>query len=380
MKLFFSFFKKESPCLYGISMQSLCIDIHDRGDLMRGVLILEDNTVFKGEFFGSPGTSAGEVVFTTGMVGYQEVLTDPSFQGQIITMTFPLIGNYGINDQDAESETPKVSGLIMREGCSLQQHWRASQTLGQYLEAHNIVALQGVDTRALTRHLRSHGTMAGMICSKPEGFTLNPPSVKPVAQVATTKPYRIPGRGQRVVVLDLGVKRGILRYLSSLDCDIIITPYWDVPQNILKYRPDGVLLSNGPGDPKEVPEAVHTASHLLGVVAMMGICLGHQILALACGGDTYKMKFGHRGQNHPVKNLLTGGITITSQNHGYAVSDESLTGLPLEVTHRNQNDGTIEGIRHKRLPVFSVQYHPEGSPGPEDSVSLFHEFIDLMQP
>lgn len=356
---------------------------------MKGILILEDGRCFEGEGFGAEAEMIGEVVFNTGMTGYQEVLTDPSYCGQIVTMTYPMIGNYGINPDDSESQIPRVRGFVVREACPSPSHWRANQTIDRYLQENGIPGLSGIDTRSLTRHLRSHGTLRGVVASGVKKIdpdyianlvelskTVDNSAV--VAQVTAAKPYRIFGGGPRVVVIDFGLKQNILRSLSALDCDLVVVPAFTPVSEILELNPDGIMLTNGPGDPKDVKAAIETVKALIGKRPIFGICLGHQILSLAMGADTYKLKYGHRGANHPVKDLLTNRVYITSQNHGYAVSEESIQNLPLEVTHKNLNDGTVEGISHKHLPVFSVQYHPEAAPGPQDSRYLFDRFMDLL--
>ncbi len=356
---------------------------------MKGILVLEDGRYFEGEGFGARVEMAGEVVFNTGMTGYQEVLTDPSYCGQIVTMTYPLIGNYGVNPDDSESLIPRVRGFVVREACQAPSHWRATQTIDEYLQDNGIPGLTGIDTRSLTRHLRSHGTLRGVIASglgkiEPEyiarlvEMSKTVDNTTAVAQVTTAKPYRIFGNGPRVAVIDFGLKQNILRSLSTFDCDLVVVPASTPVSDVLELNPDGIMLTNGPADPKDVKGAIETVRALIGKLPVFGICLGHQIMSLAMGADTYKLKYGHRGANHPVKDLLTGRVYITSQNHGYAVSEESIRHLPMEVTHKNLNDGTVEGVRHKHLPVFSVQYHPEAAPGPEDSRYLFDRFMDLL--
>jgi carbamoyl-phosphate synthase small subunit len=351
---------------------------------MEGKIVLEDGTVFVGQSFGAPGTVSGEVVFTTNMTGYQEVLTDPSYCGQIVTMTYPLIGNYGISHGFSQSAAPWVRGFVVHEACELLVCQNLT-SIQQYLAENSIIGLTGVDTRALTKHLRSSGTMRGAIttdgedehalCDRARQFRIG----GLVSMVTTRRPYRIIGDGPKVIVLDFGVKTGILRELSALDLDIAVLPSTAPLDLMLDMEPDGVFLSNGPGDPADLDTEVKTVAHLIGKVPIFGVCLGHQVIGLALGAQTYKMKYGHRGANHPVKDLRTGRTYVTSQNHGYAIAEESLTGTGLSVTHRNQNDGTVEGMVHEQLPVFSVQYHPEGSPGPHDSRYLFHQFIEMMR-
>ncbi len=351
---------------------------------MQGMVVLEDGTVFKGEALGAQGLVSGEVVFTTSMTGYQEVLTDPSYCGQIVTMTYPLIGNYGSNHSYSQSVSPWVKGFLVHEACDFPSHGKNLGPVGDYLTENNVVGLQGVDTRALTRHLRERGTMRGAIAAGPGSedellaAAIGVDMGGLVRQVTTPRPYRIFGNGPKVAVLDFGVKTGILKELAALDLDIVVLPATCPADIVLDMEPDGVLLSNGPGDPTDATYAIETTKRLVGQVPIFGICLGHQILALALGARTYKLKYGHRGGNHPVKDLEHGRTYITSQNHGYAIDWDSLKGTGLVVTHVNQNDGTIEGVRNDSLKVFSVQYHPEGCPGPEDSRQLFQQFVQNM--
>jgi carbamoyl-phosphate synthase small subunit len=358
---------------------------------MKGYLVLEDASVFVGEGFGAISAVAGEVVFNTGMTGYQEVLTDPSYYGQIVTMTYPLIGNYGINPADFESRAPWVRGFIVKELCDQPSHWQAVTSLSAYLAENGIPGLAGIDTRELTRHLRNAGTMRGVIATTAEEATPEQISAwveqakafechDHVKQVTTPTPYRIFGGGHRVVVIDYGAKENILRCLTARDCDIVVAPATASLRDILDMEPDGVMLTNGPGDPTDLPEAVETVKGLLalGDLPIFGICLGHQIMSLAMGAKTFKLKYGHRGANHPVKDYITNRVYITSQNHGYAVDESTLDLSQLAVTHRNLNDNTIEGVSHLNKPVFSVQYHPEAAPGPEESRYLFDRFIGLM--
>lgn len=354
---------------------------------MKGYLALEDGTVLEGTAFGAGGENAGEVVFNTGMTGYQEILTDPSYCGQIVTMTYPMIGNYGINLADFESRAPYVQGFIVRENCPSPSNWRSWQNIEEYFKKHGIIGLAGIDTRALTRRLRSHGTMKGIITTREEAITaLLEKAQRPLAltgpelvkKVTTRSSYHLPGNGQRVVLVDFGAKLNIVRSLQHYQCDLHVVPAWTSAEEILALNPQGIMLSNGPGDPTDVPQAIATVAQLAGKVAIFGICLGHQIIGLALGGKTYKLKFGHRGANHPVKDLISGRVYITSQNHGYAIQEESLAGTGLEVTHRNLNDGTVEGVSHREMPLFSVQYHPEAAPGPQDSAYLFDRFMKMM--
>jgi carbamoyl-phosphate synthase small subunit len=353
---------------------------------VQGFLVLADGTVFTGEAFGYLGCCHGEVVFNTSMTGYQEILTDPSYCGQIVVLTYPLIGNYGINAEDWESEGPRVAGFIVHEACPRPSNWRATGDIDHYLKENRIPALQGVDTRALTRHLRRHGTMRGILATGEVDVeelktraAMEPPLSGPklVPVVTNKEPFTVEGGERRIVLYNFGVKENIIRWLHRVGCTVIVMPARSTAAEILAARPHGVAISNGPGDPKDVPYGVATIRELLGKVPMMGICLGHQLLALALGGDTYKLPFGHRGGNHPVKDLSTGRVYITSQNHGYAVRAETLPG-EVAVSHINLNDGTVEGLRHRQLPIFSVQYHPESSPGPTDSEYLFHEFIQMV--
>lgn len=375
---------------------------------MKALLALEDRTYFEGESFGSTGECYGEVVFNTSMTGYQEILTDPSYCGQIVTLTYPEIGNYGVNYEDVESRSSFVSGLVVRKYSSSYSNWRAEASLESFLYQHNILAIQGVDTRRLTRHIRSRGAMRGVLSTR----ELDPQKLAEkarrspgligrdlVQEVSGDKPYlfqagqgqnklwfreALPGTGggsgtaPRVVVLDFGVKYNILRSLASLGCEVIVLPARARAEEVLSFQPQAVLLSNGPGDPQAVTYAIATTGNLIGKLPIMGICLGHQILALALEANTFKLKFGHRGANHPVLNTRTGRVEITSQNHGFAVEEKSLDKHQVEVTHINLNDGTVEGIEHKELPLFSVQYHPEASPGPHDAQYLFQKFWAMI--
>nr|WP_263328064.1 carbamoyl phosphate synthase small subunit [Neobacillus sp. Marseille-Q6967] len=353
---------------------------------MKAQLILEDGTIFVGDGFGGHNDTFGEVVFNTGMTGYQEILSDPSYCGQIVMLTYPLIGNYGINRDDFESIIPAVKGFIVKEVCDFPSNWRSEFTMDEYFKMKKIPGISGIDTRKLTRIIRQYGTLKGAICS----IESDPAEVlsklrqtrlpnDQVRRVSTKNAYPSPGRGKRIVVLDFGMKHGILRELNKRGCDVVVVPYHTTADEILQLKPDGVMLTNGPGDPKDVPEGIHTIKQLIGRVPIFGICLGHQLFALASGADTVKMKFGHRGSNHPVKDLATGKVAITSQNHGYTVDVKSIENTRLAITHIALNDGTVEGLKHLDYPVFTVQYHPEASPGPEDANNLFDQFLNMIE-
>jgi carbamoyl-phosphate synthase small subunit len=352
---------------------------------MKRQLILEDGTVFVGKAFGGEVEKSGEVVFNTGMTGYQEILSDPSYCSQIVTLTYPLIGNYGINRDDFETINPSIKGLIVKELCDHPSNFRNELSLDAYLKERNIPGLSGIDTRKLTRIIREHGTLKGRLCSMDADVDYVVSQLKAtvfkdhVKRVSTRDPYPSPGRGYRVVLVDFGMKHGILRELNNRNCDVIVVPYNTTAEEILRLKPDGIMLSNGPGDPKDVPEAIEMIKGIVGKIPLFGICLGHQLFALACGANTVKLKFGHRGSNHPVKHLETGKVAITSQNHGYTVEGASVEGTSLEITHVALNDGTVEGLRHKTEPAFTVQYHPEASPGPEDANELFDQFLSMIE-
>ncbi|ABO50210.1 carbamoyl-phosphate synthase small subunit [Desulforamulus reducens MI-1] len=354
---------------------------------MEAYLVLEDGTVFTGKGFGATGEQWGEVVFNTGMTGYQEVLTDPSYCGQIVVMTYPLIGNYGINKDDFEAKSSFVRGFVVKEECDRPSNWRVSNKIQEFLAREGVLGIAGIDTRALTRRIRNHGTMRGIISTQamdPQELVArakNCPQISGqelVPTVATKEIYTVPGDGHRVLLIDFGAKANIVRCLNNRKCEVIVVPPTTTAKDILALNPEGIMLSNGPGDPTDVPYAVEIVRDLIGKVPIFGICLGHQILGLAVGAKTYKLKFGHRGANHPVKDLESGRVYITSQNHGYAVAKDSLP-TDMEVTHINLNDNTVEGMRHLNLPVFSVQYHPEAAPGPMDSEYLFENFLDNMK-
>ena len=373
---------------------------------MNAVLALENGVWYRGEAAGARGSTHGEVVFNTSMTGYQEVLTDPSYSGQIVTMTCPHIGNYGVTAEDTESVRPQVAGFIMRDVSPIASNWRADATLQQYLEEHGVVAITGIDTRALTRLLRSAGVMRGVIATgavDPEalvaeargaptiegsdlvrGVTCAEPAewqapAGGAAAAFAVDPLQRAGRPLRIAAYDLGMKRNILHRLSAHGCRVTVYPADTPAATLIATKPDGVFLSNGPGDPAPLDYAIANARALIDAgLPLFGICLGHQVLGLALGARTYKLKFGHRGANHPVKNLATGQVEITSQNHGFAI-DPATVPEDVEVTHVNLYDQTIEGLRHRSRPVFCVQYHPEASPGPHDADYLFSEFIRAME-
>ena len=392
--------------------------------MKKALLALADGTFFEGTSFGAEGEAVGEVIFNTCMTGYQEVLTDPSYKGQMVVMTYPLIGNYGINLEDVESKTPAVEGFIVKEASSYPSNWRSARGLDGYLKEHGVVGIQGIDTRALTRHLRDHGAMEGVLSTR----DLNPDSLVAkakaspgligrdlVKEVACAEPYtwqqgtwrlgtgydegakfQVPSSKSehqlnlfaepgtrnpepfKVVAFDCGIKWNILRKLVEAGCDVTVVPAETSAARVLGMAPDGIFLSNGPGDPEGVPYLIDNVRKLIGTKPIFGICLGHQILGLALGGRTYKLKFGHHGGNQPVKDLTTGKVEITTQNHGFAVDIASIPDKEVELTHINLNDRTVEGMRHRQLPIFSVQYHPESSPGPHDASYLFQRFVDMM--
>lgn len=351
-------------------------------------LLLEDGTLFSGKAFGADAEMTGEVVFNTGITGYQEVLSDPSYCGQIVTMTYPLIGNYGITRDDFEAIRPFVHGFVVRRHEPVPSNWRAEYSVDSLLKKFGIPGISGIDTRMLTRMIRHHGTMKGILTTSGKPVEelmemLNDTSIpqlrNQVARTSTPQMYSSPGQKERIVLMDFGAKSGILRELTARGCDVIVVPHDTTADEIRRLHPDGIQLSNGPGDPKDVPHAVKTIKQLLGEYPIFGICLGHQLFALASGADTEKLKFGHRGGNHPVKELSSGRCYITSQNHGYTVTESSIAGTDLVVTHINNNDKTVEGLKHAKYPAFSVQYHPEAAPGPEDSSYLFDDFLQMIR-
>jgi carbamoyl-phosphate synthase small subunit len=371
----------------------------------KAILVLEDGSAYEGKAFGAKSTTYGEVVFSTSMTGYQEMLTDPSYAGQILVPTYPLIGNYGINESDFESKQIQVRGFVVREYCPRPSHWQSTRTLHEFLLAYGIPGISGIDTRALTRHLRSSGVMMGILSSEmtieeaSEELKRLPryDSVNFVHQVSTDKAYEwqssmpatatLPSLSLRgasatkqshIAVIDYGLKYNILRILSQLGCQASAIPCTASAKDILSLNPDGVVLSPGPGDPALLNDIAKTVGKLIGKKPIMGICLGHQLIGKALGTQTFKLKFGHRGGNHPVRDLATGRVYITAQNHGYAIDADTLK-EGLEVSHINLNDGTVEGLRHRDLPILSIQYHSEASPGPLDNMYLFERFLDMVK-
>lgn len=355
---------------------------------MKAILALEDGMVFEGKSFGAPGDRTGEVVFNTAMTGYQEILTDPSYRGQMVCMTYSLIGNYGLNAEDVESKKPWLECFIVKECSRVYSSWRGQKTLSSYMKKNKIMGIEGIDTRALTRHIRLKGAMRAAVSTKDFNKKSLVRKAKNslsligrdlVKEVASEKSYSWSSKGKRlVVVIDCGVKYNILRLLAGLGCKVKIVPAKTSVEAILKLKPDGILVSNGPGDPAAITYTIDTVKSLLGKLPVFGICLGHQIIGLALGGRTYKLKFGHHGANHPVKDLVNDRISITSQNHGFCVDVKSLKNKGVELTHVNLNDNTVEGISCRKLNVSSVQFHPEAAPGPRDAEYLFSEFVNKL--
>lgn len=351
---------------------------------MKSVLVLEDGTYYPGESLGQRGETVGEVVFNTCMAGYQEIITDPSYNGQIVTMTYPLIGNYGFNIYENESSKPQVQGLVIKELCESPNNWRCDTTAIEYFKENNVIGIKGIDTRALAQHIRQSGSMFGIISTECGNIDtliekLQVEKAKkrnPVMEVTTSKIIHIPGTSKKVAILDLGVKKSIIKALESKGCDIYVLPASSSYNEIMSLEPDGILLSNGPGNPNDLLKVIEVIKLLLGKKPILGICLGHQLLGLALGGNIYKLKFGHHGSNHPVKDSTTGRCYVTSQNHSYAL--ENYINEDVTVTHINLNDGTVEGFLHRKYPIISVQYHPEASPGPQDSAYIFNDFFSLM--
>ncbi len=357
----------------------------------KAILVLEDGRAFRGESFGADGASFGEMVFNTSMSGYQEILTDPSYAGQIVCMTYPLIGNYGVNEEDSESRRPWVEGFVVREASRIASNWRSTETLDAYLKRHKIVGIERIDTRALVRHIRSKGAMRAAISSIDLNEksllerVLNSPEMQNrelASQVTTDESFEYESNGDEkfhVVCFDFGVKTNSLREFAGLNCRLTVVPSDTSAEAVLRMKPNGIFLSNGPGDPSAMKTVVKEIKRLAeSNVPMFGICLGHQVLAQSFGGETYKLLFGHRGGNQPIKDLASGRVEIAAHNHGFAVDAKSLP-AEIEITHVNLNDETVAGIKHKTLPIFSVQYHPESAPGPHDSEYLFQRFIELME-
>jgi len=353
------------------------------------ILALEDGKIFKGRSFGANCERSGEIVFNTSMTGYQEILTDPSYKGQIVTMTYPLIGNYGVNEMDVESKRPFLEGFVVKEYSKIASNWRSRNTLGAYLKENNIPGIEGIDTRELTLHIREAGAMKAFLSTTDksgENLAIKAKEspgllgIDLVKTVSCDKKYEWNGKGRyRVAVLDCGVKYNSLRELAKRNCRVTVFPSFSSSREILELKPHGVLLSNGPGDPAALPYVVQTVTELIGKVPIFGICLGHQMLGQAFGGKTYKLKFGHHGGNQPVQDTKTKKVAISVQNHGFCVDIDTLNRKEVEITHINLNDSTLEGMRHKKLPIFSVQFHPEASPGPHDAGYLFDNFTGTMK-
>ncbi|MDE6196010.1 MAG: carbamoyl phosphate synthase small subunit [Erysipelotrichaceae bacterium] len=350
------------------------------------LLILESGHVWEGEAFGGDHYEVGEIVFNTSMTGYQEIISDLSYCGQIVVMSYPMVGNYGMNGEDFESIHPAIFGFVVGEHCERVSHYRSTWTLDEYLAAKGIPGISGIDTRELIKVIRTLGVMKAVMADEGSDVeaivemlkTYKMPTNQ-VEMVSTKKVFQIPNHGEHVVLMDFGVKSGIIRELSQRHMKVTVVPYNTSAKEILAFQPDGVLLSNGPGDPKDLPEVIQTIQELMGKVPIFGICLGHQLIALACGGDTMKLTFGHRGGNHPVLNIVNNQVEITSQNHSYAVDTESLEGTGLQVTHKALHDESVEGLAHSKYPIYSVQYHPEASCGPMDANGLFDEWQKIMK-
>lgn len=353
---------------------------------MRRLLILEDGTIFEGEAFGAEIDVTGEIVFNTGMTGYQESITDQSYNGQILTFTYPLIGNYGINRDDYESIQPTCKGVVVSERARLASNWRNQMSLDEFLKAKNIPGISGIDTRALTKIIRQHGTMKATLTDKlndsmdhlRDQLRATVLATNNIEQVSTKTPYPAPGVGKNIVLVDFGLKHSILREFSKRDCNVTVVPYNTTAEEILTLNPDGVMLSNGPGNPEDVPEALEMIRGIQGKIPIFGICMGHQLFSLANGAKTYKMTFGHRGFNHAVREIATGRVDFTSQNHGFAVDRDTLPEC-LIITHEEINDKSVEGVRHRDFPAFSVQFHPDAAPGPHDASYLFDEFLEMIE-